>query len=755
MWSNLGIRQKAFVLFTVVTLVPLIIINVIWLRSSKDQLQQAAASHQSILVSSSAQRVNESLDSKINNVISYSQNTSVIDFNLDEARLHLLQLANQNIDIRRVALVDTAGDEQVVIKNHEVSQSLNNVKDSEAFKVVTLLSNDVSISGVDYSSGEPTITVSVPLLSFSKIGEQNLTSAQALARRYGADIKGALIADISLDNLFHSVLATRLGNGGYVYIVDRQGRVLAHPDQDFINPAANLSSNEQVAKFLEQPEISAKSAITISEKNSTVLSTHYPVKRTGWAVVAQEPLDSIFAPANQVTKLATFIFVTAGITSLLLSLLFSRNLTRPIRSLVTGTSQLGQGNLDMRIPIKSRDEIGVLADRFNGMAGNLKQLVSDLRTESTKLNVVLDNIGEGIVATDEQNRIVLANISAAVLAGTLPTDLIGKPFESVFELTKNNRRFELKTEDTEVYKVFKEIVYCSPNKRLHYIDIYTNKIDNDPNGIKNIITLLDRTDERELEMMKLDFVSMAAHELRTPITAIRGYLGLLSSDEESILSEQSKRSVERARSSASQLVGLISNLLNVSKIERGALSMSLNKVDWAQTVKDAVQDHIFSAEEKHIDLKYEGPSEGVLLLADEIAIREVINNLIANAINYTEPNGHVTVSIKLENNRVITSVKDDGIGIPVNAQERLFTKFYRAKGGLASGSGGTGLGLYISKSIVELHKGTIKMQSGYEKGSTFIVSLPAYDEVEYQEATSKQSRGVKKRRGWVIKNTAR
>jgi len=276
-----------------------------------------------------------------------------------------------------------------------------------------------------------------------------------------------------------------------------------------------------------------------------------------------------------------------------------------------------------------------------------------------------------------------------------------------------------------------------------------------PNNIKFIITMRDQTDERELEMMKLDFVSMAAHELRTPITAIRGYLSLLSADNESSLSDQGKQSVERAKSSTSQLVGLISNLLNVTKIERGTLTMAFNKIDWPKTVQEIMHDHEFGAEEKQIKLTYEGPDDGIMVLADEIAIREVMNNLIANAINYTEADGYITVSLKEEDGKVITTVKDNGAGIPANALDRLFTKFYRVKGGMASGSGGTGLGLYISRSIVELHKGTIGVESEYGEGSVFTVILPAYDDIQYTEIQNNQAKGIVKRRGWITKNTAR
>lgn len=755
MWSRLGIRQKVFILFAVVALVPLIIVNMVWIRSSRNQLEQAAASRQNIVASGSAQRLHHALESKVDSVVTNSQQSSVTNLRIDEAKQHLAQFSYRDSQITRIALADSSGNELIVIKNNEFSKDLKNVKSSDAFKVVTQLSNEASVGEVNYVNGKPTLTISAPLLPFNRLGDQNLTNSEALARRYGADIKGALIVDIDMSDIWGPILTSDIGSGGYAYIVDAKGQLIAHRDHNLATGAPDVSKIDQVSAFIERSRVRGSSAKTQSEKGAKVLSTHVPVERTGWAVIAQEPLESIFEPANQVTRFALIIYAIVGLTSVLLSLFFSRNLTEPIHRLVSGTSELGQGNFDMQIPIDSNDEIGVLAKRFNAMAGNLKILISNLQTETTKLNVVLDNVGEGIIATDKENRIVLANISAAVLAGTLPTELTGKPFESVFPLTRNNHPFQLKLDATEVYKVYKEAVYVSPSKRLHYLDIYSNRMKDNPNNIKFIITMRDQTDERELEMMKLDFVSMAAHELRTPITAIRGYLSLLSRDNSTTLSDQSKQSIERAKSSTSQLVGLISNLLNVTKIERGTLSMALTKIDWPKTVQDILHDHEFGAEEKQIKLTYHGPDEGIFVLADEIAIKEVINNLIANAINHTDPEGNITVEVREESDKVITSVKDDGAGIPPNAMDRLFTKFYRVKGGMASGSGGTGLGLYISRSIVELHKGTIGVKSELDKGSVFSVTLPAFDDIQYKQLQNTETKGLIKRHGWITKDTAR
>jgi signal transduction histidine kinase len=737
MWSNRGIRQKVFILSFFIAFLPLLVACAIWSRAAHDQLKQGTKDDQKVILNNSARKLDDFLDAQIEKAVAQSKDTSVASGNIDQAKTTLIQYSKHDNNIMRIALVGKDGSEKVVISDRTLSKTLGNVASSEPFKAITQSHKDVSISEVTYDNELPKIVVAVPVTNVNAVSNQN---------------NEVLIVDISLVDIWTTVLSADLSAEGYSYIVDSKGKVIAYPDLNTAKSSADFSSVDEVSRFLKRPAVNVLPITTVSERNVKVISAHQVIPRTGWAIITEQPEEVIFAPLQHVFRLILVIFVLATLFAVLLDLLFSRNFTRPIHSLVAGTAQLGQGNLDTRIPIRSKDEIGLLTERFNTMAVNLKRLVSNLQTESNKLSIVLDSVGEGIIAIDSQNRIVFANISAAVLAGTLPSNLSGKSFNDVFTLSKNNKPFELDPNSTKVYK---EIVFVSPNKRLHYLDIFANRIEDDPDDIKSIITLRDQTDERDLEMMKLDFVSMAAHELRTPITAIRGYLGLLSGDDESSLSDSSKQSVERAQSSTNQLVGLINNLLNVSKIEGGSLDLGYEKVDWGKMVQESVDDQQFSADEKHITLEYNRPDEDIALLADKIAIKEVINNLIANAINYTEPDGHVTVGIKTDGHHVITSVKDDGIGIAPNALQRLFTKFYRAKGVLASGSGGTGLGLYISKSIVELHKGKIWVESQEGEGSTFTFSLPAFDEVQYKELQHKQKTGIHKRHGWATKDTTR
>lgn len=231
----------------------------------------------------------------------------------------------------------------------------------------------------------------------------------------------------------------------------------------------------------------------------------------------------------------------------------------------------------------------------------------------------------------------------------------------------------------------------------------------------------------DLDEMKQNFVSIAAHELRTPLTAIKGYLSVFMKDYESSLNKDQKELLGHIESSTNQLLNLVENLLNVSRVERGALSLHSESLDWESLVKEAVEDFRESAIEKNIHLEMvPASSEIPKVLADKVRIKEVLANLIANALNYTPAGGVIRISIESNDGQVITHVADSGSGIPESALPNLFNKFFRVTQGLTqnTNSQGTGLGLYISKAIIDMHKGKIWVKSQEGKGSIFSFSLP-------------------------------
>ncbi len=770
MWSLLGIRYKILVLMLTISVVPLLLINFVWLNFSQRQLQSAAADRQSALLFSAAQTINDALDSKISTVVSASQDINVTNLELELAKVKLLQFADQDSEISRIALVNNKGDEQLIIKNGKLDTNLINVADSRPFQVVKLVSNEPFISDVWLLENTPYITISVPLLSFNRLGDQDLTSSEALARRFGADIKGALIVQVNLSRIWQTLVNARLGDDGYVYLVDADGDLLVHPSQSFEVLKTNFQDVAEVSKakkLLESFDLQSvaenykvEPEVTASETGTEVLSSNFPIARTKWALIGQEPVASVYSSVNRIATAALIMFAISIPLAITLVLLATRTIISPIRQLTDGVTKIGSGDFTSHIAIKGKDELSLLAGTFNEMGDNVRLLLDKLQTqnlslaaEQTKLQAILDTIADGVIVLDADFNIVLANkTSARFVDQSEPTELNGKHWLKVFSLFYEDRDFT--DEHLETNQHFFHDVTMRLGDKPMFIDLTTIRVMNDPNGIAYILTLQDTTQRRELENMKLDFVSMAAHELRTPLTAISGYLTLIAGD--NVSQDEQKSFVHLAGANASILDSIIDNMLSLSRIERDALVINKHRIDWKHTVTEEVEGLRFMADARNMPLSIEMPDEDIAVWGDEVALREVLGNLINNAIHYSDDGQPIVVKVEKHDDKITTTVSDKGIGIPEQLHDKLFTKYYRAKGGLTTNSQGTGIGLFISKSIIDAHDGDIGARSVFGEGSDFYFTIEAFDEAKHrQDGAADGTISSRGKVDWFNKNTDR
>lgn len=356
-----------------------------------------------------------------------------------------------------------------------------------------------------------------------------------------------------------------------------------------------------------------------------------------------------------------------------------------------------------------------------------------ISAERNKLSVTINSITDGILALDFQGLIIMANPTAEKLLDLSQSEIIGKSLEETLSLNEDQQKISLREllptgvleEDRVIFRKENLLLISRSQKKL-YVSLTSSAIKEGPQvGLGAILTIHDVTRERELEEMRLDFVSMAAHELRTPLTSIKGYLSVFIKENSSKLGPEQNMFLTRIQNATDQLSVLTENLLNVSRIEKGTLSASLSPLSWTSLAKQITEGFTQRAQENNLQLTFQAPQEPIPdVMADKIRITEVLSNLLANAISYTLPGGSIKVSLEFGSNEVITHVTDTGKGIPKEAMPKLFTKFFRVAGALAEGSKGTGLGLYISKAIIELHHGKIWVDSELGKGSTFSFSLP-------------------------------
>jgi two-component system phosphate regulon sensor histidine kinase PhoR len=364
-----------------------------------------------------------------------------------------------------------------------------------------------------------------------------------------------------------------------------------------------------------------------------------------------------------------------------------------------------------------------------------KELANQLGEEKKKIEIILENIIDVVIYVDDNSKILLVNKAFEREFDLKKEDVLGKELQQILSFDDDIKKLNLS-----------ELELLAPNKNqqtkiTHPIKISSTKtiygtvgisvITNEENKKRTIYTIHNKTKEHELENMKLDFVSMAAHELRTPITSIRGYTSLMSEEleaHENLPSDDWKVLLGRISMSSEQLLALVENLLNVTKIEKGIMSLACKAEDWNKSVSILVEDFQERAKSKKINLTVRLPSVTIFAYVDKLRIEEVLINLLSNAITFTPSGGNITVEIQKKDQLIYTSVKDNGPGISKESQKHLFEKFFRVSGPLEQGSKGNGLGLYIAKSIVEMHGGRIWVESDTGLGCNFVFSIPVLEE---------------------------
>jgi len=362
----------------------------------------------------------------------------------------------------------------------------------------------------------------------------------------------------------------------------------------------------------------------------------------------------------------------------------------------------------------------------------LSQSQYELTFERNKMAVALSGITDAVVAVDLERRITIFNQAAEHITGYLGSEVIGKPIDQVLKIyDKNNELTFLHYCPINTSSV-EGVVYNQHNlkivgKKTSFVNLVSSKLKEGASvNLACLISMQDVTGAEQLEEMKMDFISMAAHELRTPITSIRGYLSVFIQENKAILNTEQMSLLTSINMAVDQLMSLIENLLSAAKIDRGVLNVSYEVIDWPKFVSDTVTVFQPRAKDKEITLEFVAPAGAVpQVKVDKVRITEVISNLLNNAVNYTEPGGIIKVTLEANSSEVITHITDSGKGIPPEALAQLFNKFFRVTGAMEGGTKGTGLGLYIAKSIIELHHGKIWAESsGVGKGSTFSFSLP-------------------------------
>lgn len=346
---------------------------------------------------------------------------------------------------------------------------------------------------------------------------------------------------------------------------------------------------------------------------------------------------------------------------------------------------------------------------------------------------IIHGIGDGLIATDKQGNIVLTNPAFEELLGWKHSEVLGKSMVDIVPLldefgkpTENTHKSVKETLSGLQKKLLTpELTYLKrKNGELFPVSISLSPITRNKEIIGVVEIFRDITHEAEIDRAKSEFVSLASHQLRTPLTAINWYTDMLQAGDAGKLSPEQSKYIAEVQYGSQRMVNLVNSLLNVSRIDLGTYMVEPEPTDLVELCKKIVQDSESKILERKLDFSEQYPEQLGIMNIDPRLARIVIENLISNAIKFTGSGGNISLKIDQKKDNIVISVADTGCGIPKKQHDRIFGKLFRADNAAAHDTEGTGLGLYIAKSVVEASGGKIWFESLEDKGTTFYVEFP-------------------------------
>jgi len=696
---------------------------------------------------------------------------------LEQRRFDALRLLRQVPAITELAQLDPAGREQL-----KVSRVAMDVVGSQADFSKDAKFTEAVAKKVYYGP-----------VYFRRESEPYMTLGMAGARQDA----GVSVAEVNLKLIWDVVSQIKVGAHGQAYVVDGQGRLIAHPDISLVLRNIDLSRLEQVreARASESGVPPEQAQVAQDVQGRRVLTAHAPIAPLGWLVFVEIPIGEAYAPLFAAIQRSSALLLAALALAFFAGLFLARKMVVPIQVLRAGAARIGSGHLGQRISIKTGDELEALADQFNDMAGRLQESyaglekkveirtrelarsVEELRAlgEVTKavnstidLETVLNTIvakavqlsgtdaGAIYVADETRNQLRLRATQGMSESHTAEITEQGVGFDETIVARAAFQRTPVQVPDLRDEKTtpILDIILCAGYRALLVIPLLS------PGGFVGVLAvrrkapgsfpapvvdllqtfaaqsvlaiqnarLFHEIEEkgRQLEAAsqhKSQFLANMSHELRTPLNAILGYTELTLDNIYGEMPDRMRGVLERVHSNGRHLLGLINDVLDLSKIEAGQLALSLADYSLKEVVQSVLNSVESLAAEKKLAMKVDVPTDLPPGRGDERRIAQVLLNLVGNAIKFTDA-GEVAVRASAVNGSFTVAVRDTGPGITAADQARIFEEFHQADSSSTRIKGGTGLGLSIAKHIVEMHGGRIWVESMPGQGSTFSFTLP-------------------------------
>ena len=444
-----------------------------------------------------------------------------------------------------------------------------------------------------------------------------------------------------------------------------------------------------------------------------------------WTVLVLQPEMVAFQEINALTKKVLTFTLISCIVIIPIAWIVSQRIVMPIIQVTQGARAIGRGEFDQAIRVASSNEVGILAEEFNAMRGNLKHAIEKITEEEKKMTAIVNSLTEGLILVDGDNQVLHINPVAELLLN-VSVGQIGADFTQIIrddELTtalkESQRQISLNKADIS------EVTLDRDDGKLVLRVVASPFLDESGAMLGTVYVFDDITREKEIDQMKSDLISLVNHELRTPLTSIIGFVSFMSDGKAGPVNEKQKNILARVERQSKQLTALINDMLDVSRIEAGHIQMRQELVSVLEIAQQRIEEILPQADAKSIRLQLRAPESLPTIIGDEARLGQVFTNLIGNAIKFTLDNGEVTVKLKVDGHLLHVEIIDTGPGIPDEERHTVFDRFYQLSDFRTRQQGGSGLGLSIVKHIVEAHGGKLWVDDAEgRKGSNFQFVLP-------------------------------
>lgn len=761
------LTTKLYIIITITSLITISIVSYAIFAMTEATISQSIEGQQFQLARQTMDKIDRLLYERLNNIQAISEDEEFEDFlsgkslnDPGKVTQKIRELSQYTGPWDSLSLVNTKGDIMITVGgNHIIGQNIKNDLVREAnFEKIIAGEIFYSDAFLDDENGKPTMIFAAPVRNENDPKQP---------------VVGLVVGHLAWPVIIELIESIK---GPVVDLYNKDGVEIANNDDPEAIFKKNNSKHENVKAALEGKEQSKRTK-SIDNNSETVSSSalekgFLSYKGNNWVLLIEQPASIVFAPAVTSAIQITSLFIGLIIISNGLILFLILRVLQPIGQLTQTSKEIALGNLNKRVQVNSKDEIGQLGLAFNEMAVKLQTLyvgleqkiaekttqlsekVADLERARAAMANVMEDMQMDKAKIDEQKKIVDTVIHNSPIGISL-NDPTGKSIlvnEAGIALIGRGIDPNARNEDIgKIYQIFRpdgspypmeelanvialrtgnpvtkdDVVVHRPDGTQIAMRITSVPIKNQQGQIVSVLSVFeDITKERDVDRMKTEFISLASHQLRTPLSAIKWFSEMLVNGDAGELTKDQKDFAQNISASAERMIELVNALLNISRIESGRILVDPHPTDLRELVQGVVTDLKAKIMERNQNLVISIREDLPKINLDPHLIRQVFMNLLTNAIKYTPKGGEITVFVSRKDDQIISQVSDNGYGIPKNQQGKMFQKFFRAENIVKIETDGTGLGLYLIKSIIESSKGKIWFQSEEGKGTTFWFSLP-------------------------------